>query len=262
MTEAPGSPAIEIRHCATLAEFEECLRLEHAVWGHGEDIAVPVPIFAVAHHTGGQVLGAYDGPEMVGFTLALYGSRAGTAFLHSHMTAVLPEYRDQGIGRRLKLFQRDDALARGIKLVEWTFDPLELKNAHFNLNRLGAVARRYIPNIYGITNSPLHAGLPTDRLVAEWWLDSPRVQAILEGTPLASASVSERFPLPANLAEIKTDDPDAAIRIQTGIRGQFLRAFANGQVATSVEARVARVDYILEPAGKIVGLRLPELHEG
>jgi predicted GNAT superfamily acetyltransferase len=261
MTQAPGSPAIEIRHCARLVEFEECLRLEHAVWGHGEDIAVPVPIFAVAHHTGGQVLGAFDGPKMVGFTLALHGTRAKKVFLHSHMTAVLPGYRDQGIGRRLKLFQRDDALARGIELVEWTFDPLELKNAHFNLVRLGAVARRYIPNIYGITNSPLHAGLPTDRLVAEWWLESPRVKAILENHPLSVTAPSERFPLPANMAEIKEADPDAAIRVQTGIRGQFLRAFAKGQVATSIEARVARVDYILEPAAQIAGLHLLESRE-
>lgn len=257
MTQAPGSPSIEVRHCTTLAEFEDCLRLEHEVWGHGEDIAVPVPIFAVAHHTGGQVLGAFDGPAMIGFTLGLLGIRGSKPFLHSHMTAVLPAYRDRGIGRKLKLFQRDDALSRGIHLVEWTFDPLELKNAHFNLNRLGAVARRYVPNIYGITNSPLHAGLPTDRLVAEWWLDSPRVQGILEGQPLPQAGATERFPLPANIAEIKEEDPEAAIRIQTGIRGQFLRAFGNGQVATSVEPRGARVDYSLQPAGQIAGLELP-----
>jgi predicted GNAT superfamily acetyltransferase len=270
MTQAPGSSAIEVRHCDALAQFEDCLRLEHAVWGHGEDIAVPVPIFAVAHHTGGQVLGAFAGAEMVGFTLALHGTRAGKEFLHSHMTAVLPQYRDRGVGRQLKLFQRDDALARGISLVEWTFDPLELKNAHFNLNRLGAVARRYLPNIYGITNSPLHAGLPTDRLVAEWWLDSPRVKALLDekdkkdnkdnkpNKPLAETGPSERFPLPANIAEIKENDPDAAVRIQTGMRFQFTRAFANGQVATSVEPRVARVDYILTPARQIAGLHLPE----
>jgi predicted GNAT superfamily acetyltransferase len=261
MTQAPGSPAIEIRHCATLTEFEDCLRLEHAVWGHGEDIAVPVPIFAVAHHTGGQVLGAFDGPKMVGFTLALHGIRAKKAFLHSHMTAVLPEYRDQGVGRRLKLFQRDAALARGIGLVEWTFDPLELKNAHFNLVRLGAVARRYIPNIYGITNSPLHAGLPTDRLVAEWWLESPRVKAILEGKPLAGTGPSERFPLSANIAEIKETDPAAAERVQTGLRGQFTRAFSNGQVATSIEPRGTRIDYILENAAQIAGLELPDFRE-
>jgi predicted GNAT superfamily acetyltransferase len=259
MIQAPGSSAIEVRHCTTLAEFEECLRLEHAVWGHGEDIAVPVPVFAVAHHTGGQVLGAFDGPRMVGFTLALHGTRGQKEFLHSHMTAVLPDLRDRGIGRKLKLFQRDDALARGINLVEWTFDPLELKNAHFNLNRLGAVARRYLPNIYGITNSPLHAGLPTDRLVAEWWLDSPRVKAILEGSPVAGSGPSERLALPANIVEIKEDDPAAAVRIQTGIRGQFLRAFAGGQVATSIEPRVARVDYILQPEGQIPGLDLPKL---
>jgi predicted GNAT superfamily acetyltransferase len=204
------------------------------------------------------VFAAFDGPKMVGFTLALHGTRAKKNFLHSHMTAVLPEYRDKGVGRRLKLFQRADALARGIDLVEWTFDPLELKNAHFNLVRLGAVARRYMPNIYGITNSPLHAGIPTDRLVAEWWLESSRVKAILDGRSLMARGTSERIPVPSNIAGTKAADPAAAVHIQTGIRRQFFRAFANGQVATSVEAGVAHVDYILEPAEQIAGLQLPE----
>jgi predicted GNAT superfamily acetyltransferase len=261
MTQVPGSPAVEIRHCTKLVEFEECLRLEHDVWGWGDDITVPVPIFVVAHHTGGQVIGAFDALRMVGFTLALSGTRGKKTFLHSHMTAVLPDYRDQGIGRRLKLFQRDDAIQRGIGLVEWTFDPLELKNAYFNLVRLGAVARRYMPNCYGITNSPLHAGLPTDRLVAEWWLESARVKAILESKPLAGTAASERFALSSNISEIKASDPPTAARIQTGLRGQLMRAFANGQVITSIEPRGTRVDYIVEAAGQIAGLELSEFHE-
>jgi predicted GNAT superfamily acetyltransferase len=259
MTRPQTVPEIEVRHCTTLQEFKECVRIEHATWGEG--IAVPSDLFVVAHHIGGQVLGAFHGSRMVGFTLALAGARGGDPFLHSHMTAVLPDCRDSGIGRRLKLFQRQEALKRGIRLVEWTFDPLELKNAHFNLVRLGAVARRFIPNCYGITASPLHSGLPTDRLVAEWWLDSERVRRIVAGDPLAVRGSVERLPLPSDIGEIKSRDPAAAATIQTGIRGQFIRAFAGGMVATATEARGANTDYILEPGSGIAGLPLPEFRE-
>ena len=108
------------------------------------------------------------------------------------MAAVLPEFRDLGIGRRLKLAQREDALARGISLIEWTFDPLQTKNAYFNICRLGAIARRYLTDVYGSTSSPLHAGLPTDRLVAEWHLESERVVDILAGKEPARGPSVER----------------------------------------------------------------------
>lgn len=258
MTQPRSKDEIEVRHCATLAEYAACVRLEHLTWG-GE-IAVPSAVFVVAHHTGGQVLGAFHGTEMVGFTLALAGVRAGKPFLHSHMTAVLPEYRDRGVGRRLKLLQRDDALARSIDVIEWTFDPLELKNAHFNFVKLGAVARRYIPNCYGVTESPLHAGLPTDRLVAEWWLASERVKSILAERPLPASSSAVRVPFPANLAEVKAADITPA-RIQTEAREQFQKWFAKSYVATGIERRGASSDYILEPAGALAGLQLPELTE-
>ncbi len=260
MTHPRSMDEIEVRHCATLAEYAACVRLEHLTWG-GE-IAVPSAVFVVAHHTGGQVLGAFHGTEMIGFTLALAGVRAGKPFLHSHMTAVLPEYRDRGVGRRLKLLQRDDALARSIDVIEWTFDPLELKNAHFNFVRLGAVARRYIPNCYGVTESPLHAGLPTDRLVAEWWLASERVKSILAERALPASSSAVRVPIPANLAEVKAADITAAARIQTEAREQFHRWFAQRYVATGIERRGASNDYILEPPGALAGLRLREVPEG
>jgi predicted GNAT superfamily acetyltransferase len=259
MTQPRSTHEIEVRHCATLAEYAACVRLEHLTWG-GE-IAVPSAVFVVAHHTGGQVLGAFQGAEMVGFTLAFAGVRAGKPFLHSHMTAVLPEYRDRGVGRRLKLLQRDDALARGIDVIEWTFDPLELKNAHFNFVRLGAVARRYIPNCYGVTESPLHAGLPTDRLVAEWWLASERVKSIVADRALPAASSAVRIPLRADLAEVKAADLTVAARVQTEAREQFQKWFAKGYVATGIERRGATSDYILEPAGALAGLQLPELTE-
>lgn len=252
-----GEPReIQIRHCQSLAEYETCVRLELRIWG--EQIAVPSAIFVVAHHTGGQILGAFDGDTMVGFTLALAGMRGGKSFLHSHMTAVLPEYQNRGVGRRLKLFQRQDALKRDIRLVEWTFDPLELKNAHFNFVRLGAIAQRFIPDCYGITASPLHAGLPTDRLVAEWWIDSDRVKNILADNSLPAAADIQSISLPANLNEIKAKDRAAAARVQSQLRDQLQKLLHAGYIVTGLEPRGATNDYILEPAASVAGLRLPE----
>ncbi len=255
--EPPATREIDVRHCSTLAEYGECVRLEHAVWG--EAIAVSSPVFVVAHHTGGQVVGAFHDGKMAGFTLALAAMRAGKPFLHSHMTAVLPEFRDRGVGRRLKLFQRQDALKRGVELIEWTFDPLDLKNAHFNFVRLGAVARRYIPDCYGVTESPLHGGLPTDRLVAEWWLGSGRVKSILADDARPMKGSPERVPIPANLVEIRENDRAAAARVQAEARAQFQKWFAKGYAVTGLESRDGGADYLLEPIAEIDGLRLPEL---
>src|SRR5579863_9741912 len=158
------SGEIVVRKCAGFEEFQRCVALEKEIWGE-EDLEVePATLFVVASETGGQVLGAFDGERLVGYTLAVVGFRDGVVFLHSHMTGVLGDYRDKGVGRALKLFQREEALGRGIRLIVWTFDPLELRNAYFNLNRLGAISRKYLPNHYGVTTSPLHRGLPTDRL--------------------------------------------------------------------------------------------------
>lgn len=256
MTPSQTAGEIEIRHCSSLAEYEDCVRLEHAVWG--DAITVPSAIFVVAHHTGGQVVGAFQDGTMAGFTLALVAVRGGKTFLHSHMTAVLPEFRDRGIGRRLKLFQRHDALKRGIDLIEWTFDPLDFRNGYFNLVRLGAIARRYIPDCYGVTESPLHAGLPTDRLVAEWWLSSDRVKSVLADDLRPMSATVERIAIPAEFKSLRESDRAAAARIQSEARQQFQNWFAKGYAATSVESRDGATDYLLEPTATISGLKLPD----
>jgi predicted GNAT superfamily acetyltransferase len=257
MTQPQASPEIEYRQCSSVADFAECVRIQHMVWG--ESITVPVPIFVVAHHTGGQILGAFQGGRMIGFTQAFTASRGGKLFLHSHAAAVLPLYRDRGVGRRLKLFQRDEALKRAIDLIEWTFDPLDLKNAYFNLVRLGTIVRRFVPNCYGVTDSPLHAGLPTDRLVAEWWLDSDRVKAALanDGRPPATGPV--RISISAEFAALRGSDAVAAERIQTEVREQFQIWFAKGYAATGVEKRDGATDYLLEPPGAVGGQGLAKL---
>jgi len=270
MTNPSASPQITIRHCNAIADYDECVRVEHATWG--EEISVPNGIFIVAHHTGGQVFAAYDGPKMIGFTLAVVGVRkfgphSGqttthgnyTPFLHSHMTAVLDSYRNHGVGRRLKLFQREDALKRSIPLVEWTYDPLEVKNAYFNIARLGIIVRRYIPNCYGIMARPLHSGIPTDRFVPEWWLDSERVKCIVEGRPFPHGKIADRISLLRNIGEIKSNDPDAAIRIQSDFRQRCERAFASGLVVVGVDLRETTADYLLQPQDSIPGLNLPPL---
>src|SRR5579863_5196880 len=199
------SGEILVRDCKTLEEFHKCVELQREIWGEADLEVEPSTLFVVAAHTGGQVFGAFDGDKLIGYTLALAGIRDRTPYLHSHMTGVLREYRDRKIGRALKLFQREEALSRDIRLIEWTFDPLETRNAHFNLNRLGAIARRYAPNLYGITSSPLHRGLATDRVVAEWYLDSPRVLAALGGG-LREPAVAECIEIPASLGDWKTSD--------------------------------------------------------
>ena len=253
---APRGPSTEkfndgiiIRPCHGMEEFEACVGVERAVWKPSDIDLVPIPLFVVASETGGQVLGAFRGAELVGFTLAIAGCRARKPFLHSHMTAVLAGYRDSGVGRRLKLYQRDDALRRGIALIEWTFDPMVLKNAYFNFMRLGAIARRYLPNAYGITSSPLHGSLPTDRLVAEWHLRSNRVRRILAGKHISALASQRavRVNIPSNLERATGGESVPTSEIQSTVRAEFMKWLGKGYVATGVQPREGGMDYILEP---------------
>ena len=238
---------IMIRDCASLDDFQQCVTVQQSVWGFEDKDLAPLRLFVVAHKIEGQVLGAFEpSGRMIGFCLALPALRGSAVYLHSHMLAVLPEYRERGLGRRLKFEQRRKALEKGIGLVEWTFDPFELKNAHFNLERLGAVARRYVPNQYGISSSPLHRGLPTDRLVAEWWLESPRVVARGAREAAVGDAVHRRIVVPIEIAEIRGQDEKAA-EFQLELRRQFQEAFAGGLAAVGFEISKTTGTYLLGP---------------
>lgn len=229
--------AIAIRLCEAPEELAECVALQKEVWGFSDADLVPLRMFVVAVKIGGQAIGAYVGGRLVGFALSLPGNRAGHLYLHSHMLAVLPGHRDLGIGRRLKLFQREQALSRGYELIEWTFDPLEIKNAYFNIRRLGAIARRYSANQYGMVSSPLQGGLPTDRLVAEWWLGSRRVESLLRAGSYAAPATEERISVPAEIYAWKAsaaDRPKAA-QVQARNRDLFLGAFHTGLAVIGYE---------------------------
>jgi predicted GNAT superfamily acetyltransferase len=241
------TPSIIVRPLHSLDDFRPCVAITREVWQESDLETEPCSTFVIAAHTGGQILGAFDGATLVGFTKAFAGLHGLTPYLHSHMTAVLPSHRDRHVGRLLKLFQREDALRRGIRLVEWTFDPLETKNAYFNLNRLGAICRRYIPNFYGITSSPLHRGIPTDRLLAEWQLDSPRVLAAINDLTREPSDAPALVHLPAELEQWKSDDPSLVLEVQSRIRAEFTQWFSKGYAAIGVRFTPSGIDYCLAP---------------
>jgi predicted GNAT superfamily acetyltransferase len=219
-----------IRHCQGLDELRACVALQKEIWNFSDSELIPLRMFVVADKVGGQVMGAFDGSEMVGFAMSVPGTRSGRVYLHSHMLAVRKQYRDRGLGRRLKLLQREDALARGIEVIEWTFDPLEIKNAYLNIEKLGAISRRYNINQYGITSSPLQGGLPSDRLIAEWWLKSKRVETLLATGKNPAFNQQAAIEVPAQIYEWKAvaETRGKAQQVQERNREQFLRAFEDG----------------------------------
>ena len=238
---------VTIRKCESLENFHACVALQREIWGEQDLEVEPATMFVVAAHTGGQVLGAYDGGVLVGFTLALAALRNGAPYLHSHMTGVHANYRDRGVGRMLKLFQRDEALSRDIRLIEWTFDPLELRNAHFNLNRLGAICRRYLPNLYGITTSPLHRGLATDRLLVEWRLDSSRAVAAIQNLAKEPVEAPAVIALPPELEHWQQENAPEVKKVQARVREEFTRWFAKGYAAVALRTAPGHRAYCLAP---------------
>jgi predicted GNAT superfamily acetyltransferase len=247
MVSGPSTSAVVIRELYEPAEMKIAVQLQKQIWKYSDLDAVPDQIFIVARESGGQVLAAFEGETAVGFALAFAGAHGSKLYLHSHMVAVLPEYQGRKIGKNLKLVQRESALARGIDLIEWTFDPLQIKNAHFNIAGLGVIVRRYKRNFYGRTSSPLHAGLPTDRLVAEWWLNSDRVDKALKSEPILTRNVQEHITLPANIRELCTQAPQEAEKVQAQLRREFANWIGKGWAVVGFESCAEQASYFLEP---------------
>jgi predicted GNAT superfamily acetyltransferase len=190
---------MHIRPLTTIDDCRRVLELEKSVWGYtdAEDV-VPTPILIVSVKRGGILLGAFDDSgEMKGFVYSMASIKDGRPAQWSHMLGVTDEARDKGLGARLKLAQRDQALAMGIELVEWTYDPLQALNAHLNFAKLGVVVEEYEENIYGESSSVLHRGTPTDRFVAEWHIATPHVERRIAaiGQPVARDASVGRAPI-------------------------------------------------------------------
>jgi len=236
---------MRIRSCSGMDEMQACVDLEIETWGYDESDVIPRKTFLLAQKIGGQVIGAFDsdlaseraaGPEgaLVGFAMSLPGLKSTAhgpkPYIHSHMLAVRPSHRNRGLGAQLKWEQRHEALSRGIRHMEWTFDPLEIKNAFLNIHRLGAICREYRVNFYGVSSSRLQGGLPTDRLLAEWELDSPPVEALFARRPAARRTIEERILVPASIEQWKTSEAtrEQAFAVQLENQQKFQNAFSRG----------------------------------
>lgn len=235
--------AYTIRSCRNRDELEACVRLQQRIWGYAESEVYPLRLFVNLTHIGGHVIGAFKpgagdrrrrGRELVGFVASMPAWRDGQRYLHSLSLGVARGHENRGLGRRLKLKQRQLALAAGLGRIEWTFDPLRAKNAFFNIVRLGAVARRYYPDYYGRVESHLQQGLPSDRLMCEWWLRSLRVRAALTERPLrpAARSAVAEVVIPADFRAVADKDPARARRSQLSVRRQLERQFRAGLAVT------------------------------
>lgn len=249
LPQKTDEPVLQIREVTELEDFAQVVRLQQEIWGFEDFELLPLRLFIVASKIGGQVLGAFDGSKVIAFGIGIPGLKpSGQMYLHSQMLGVLPPYRNTGVGRRLKLRQREFALASRLELIEWTFDPLETKNAFFNIERLGAIVRRYVYNQYGTTTSHLHGGLPTDRLVAEWWVQSPRAEALASlgsAPPARSSDVRARILVPAEIAQLREEDPSRARELQSSIAAQFDQHFGNGLAVIGFERSEQAGTYLL-----------------
>ncbi len=237
---------ISVEVCTTLQEIHQCVNLQREIWNDTDEDLTPPAILLVANKIGGHVLLAKDGEKAVGFAFAFPAFRGELQYLHSHIVGVAPAYQGRGLGLQLKLKQRELALAMRISLIEWTFDPLVIRNANFNVVRLGAVMRRFYPNLYGVTPSPLHNGLPTDRLVAEWWLSSSRVDSALAGNVPAPAPDSIQIVVPAEMKTWQKSGSPHAAEVQSRLKVEFQEKFSRGFLVAGFRIENGSGVYLLE----------------
>jgi len=225
-----------IRPITDISELQQCVELQQSVWGLADIDVIPVRMLITQNRVGGLVLGAFESGRLTGFLNAMPGIRSGIPYWYSQMLAVEKPQWNSGIGSKLKLAQRDHARQRGIRLIEWTFDPLESKNAYLNIVKLGVIARRYYVNLYGAVTSELQEGLESDRLIAEWWIDEPSVRV---------AGDVRRVYIPADIQTLKRESLKSAQELQLRIREQFLKNFEEDYFVAGFERNDEWSAYLL-----------------
>lgn len=245
---------IVIRECATIEEFDRCIELQREVFGLPDLEVSPRRHLIVSRYAGGWTLGAFAGDLLVGFVHHLVARRGAEIIGYSHMMAVHLDYQNRGIGAQLKWAQRERALSEGVRFIKWTWDPMQARNAHFNLNRLGAIVRTYAVNFYGTDyNMPERGGIDSDRLFAEWELDSARVERAQRGEdPTPRAQPAAEIFIPPDWSALVRRDADAARREQRRVREEFAEAFAAGLVCAGFVRDAERPRYLLYGASDLV----------
>jgi predicted GNAT superfamily acetyltransferase len=236
-----------IRECTTIEEFDRCVALQREAFGLPDLEISPRRHLIVSRQAGGWTLGAFVADRMVGFVHHLAAVRGDEIFGYSHVMAVAKDYQNKGVGARLKWAQRERALRDGRKLIKWTWDPMLSRNAHFNLNRLGATVENYLVDFYGVDyGADERLGLPSDRLSAKWDIDSARVHALANGAeaPFAGKRVTT-IAIPADWNALVKHDPERARDEQARVREEFKRAFASKLICAGLERGQEQSKYLL-----------------
>jgi predicted GNAT superfamily acetyltransferase len=240
-----------IRECTTIEDFDGCVALQREAFGLPDLELSPRRHLIVSRQAGGWTLGAFAGQRLVGFVHHLAAVRENEIFGYSHMMAVAKDYQNKGVGARLKWAQRERALGEGRKLIKWTWDPMQARNAHFNLNRLGAIVDTYAGNFYGIDYSADASitdriGLPSDRLFAMWHIDSERVHELARGTAVTfTGKQVGSVAIPAQWNALVKSDPKRALEEQARVREEFKKAFEQGLICAGFERGEEQSKYLL-----------------
>lgn len=240
-----------IRECISLDDFQKCVDLERRVWKNEDIDVMPVRLYQVSKACNAPTIGAFTSRgRLVAFGHTTIALRDGRASYHSHMLAVEADLRDQNLGYKIKLAQRRHALAAGVELIFWTFDPLISRNAHFNINKLGVVLRHYERNYYGQgVSTGFHADVPTDRVIAEWWVSSDHVKTVLRGETPELPNLTAEIEIPDDIDGIRSRSTDEHLEWRIQVREQFETQFAAGVIACGFSRDPARRvgHYLLSP---------------
>jgi predicted GNAT superfamily acetyltransferase len=238
-----------IRPCETVEELGGCVLLQKEIWGYLDRDIYPARMFLNISRTGGHVLGAFtEEGTIAAFVVSVPAWRKEHRYFHSLLLGVLPGHENRGLGRLLKIEQRKAALRAGIEYIEWTFDPMRAKNAHFNINRLGAIVRRYCPDYYGPILGKLQRKLPSDRLIAEWPLKSARVRRALAGKKPrpAGKAASAEVAIPLDLDALISRKSARAREWQASVRASLEDCFAQELAITGFERTESEARYLLD----------------
>lgn len=243
-------PEIEIREAVTIEELTDCIRLQKDVFATPDLEISPVRHLVVAKYAGGFTLGAYAGEKLVGFVLTIPMFRGTERAFYSHMTAVDNDFQSHGIGARLKWAQRERSLQEGIRFIKWTFQPVQARNAFFNLEKLGAVISYYAPNFYGtdyVTAAGQETvGLDSDRVFAEWHLESDKVKTLARGEKFIETAAPVRtVEVPGDWNKLVQTNPQKAAAEQERIKEELQAAFAEGLVVRGFERNSLPPKYLL-----------------
>src|ERR1044071_1729332 len=228
---------VVVRECTSTEDFQQCIQLEREVWKDDDIGIMPIRLYMISKACHAPTIGAFDASgRLLGFVHTMIALIDKHVAYHSHLAAVLEDFRHKEIGFRMKLAQREHAIADGVPLIVWTFDPLQSRNAHLNINKLGAIIRRYEENYYGEGLSTVFdSNVPSDRIFAEWWVSSPHVESILAGNLPRIDDVTTAVTIPEDVSEVRGRSIEDHLAWRRRVRADFLREISNGKIARGFE---------------------------